>query len=307
MSMVPSVFGSVSPTAAGLIEGVLDKGEQGVRREGSQLLLVHADFCPFANRAWIALLEKEADPKQPKLFDEIHSCYWMGDREPGTACLYSLGVKTVPAVVREGRILSESALVADFVDDLLPGPSLKPQDPTMRFNMNRFREMHAPLVPAFYGYLKAQDAKAQEEWKEKLVALLTTFDTNLGKVEDGPYLCGEQFTLADIDLVGFIERIIHLLSHYRGFTIPAHLSRIQSWWAAVSARASVRVVTAPRGDLSVATQAFEARERVPYLIEVFETYSRNDLPTCREVMAESGAPGDNAYHRFLQSNPKQSE
>ena len=33
------------------------------------LFLRRADFCPYAQRAWIALLEKETDPKQPKNFN----------------------------------------------------------------------------------------------------------------------------------------------------------------------------------------------------------------------------------------------
>jgi hypothetical protein len=32
------------------------------------LTLLQADFCPFANRALIALLEKEADPENPTKF-----------------------------------------------------------------------------------------------------------------------------------------------------------------------------------------------------------------------------------------------
>jgi hypothetical protein len=27
------------------------------------------DFCPYAQRAWIAFLEKEDDPNNPKLFN----------------------------------------------------------------------------------------------------------------------------------------------------------------------------------------------------------------------------------------------
>jgi len=296
---VPSTFGPVSGRATGLIEDLLAKGEHGVRRDGSQLLLLHADFCPFANRAWVSLLEKEADPTQPTLFDEVHSCYFMSERDPGTAILYEMGLKTLPAAVYQGQILSESAHLADFVDDLLPGPALKPSDPLMRFNMNHFREMHAPLVDTFYGFLRAQDEGKREAYRRKMVALLEMLDANLGKF-DGPYLCGSHFTLADIDLIGFIERIMHVLSHHKGFSIPEHLVRIPAWWDAVSVRSSVKVVLAPRSAPSVATQAFEALERVPYLHEVYETYAADDLPVCRSVMAESGAPGYNAYRRHKQ-------
>jgi hypothetical protein len=100
--------------------------------------------------------------------------------------------------------------------------------------------------------------------------------------------------------VGFIERIMIVLSYHRQFATPEHMSAIQTWWEAVSARASVRVVTAPRSTVSVATQAFEETERTAYLKEMYATYAADDLPVCRSVMAESGEPQFNAYRRFKQ-------
>jgi len=299
-----SVFGQPSDVAQKLIEDALDAGEHGARRDGSKLLLIHADFCPFANRAWIAALEKEPDPDSPTLFSELHSCYWMGEKDPGTAVLYELGLKTLPAAVYDGKILSESALVADMIDDVLAGPPLKPADPLMRFNMNRFREQHAGLVDAFYSLLRAQSEQKRTEHRNTLLAQLATLDANLAKF-DGPFLCGEQFTLADIEVVGFVERVIDVLSHYQSFEIPPEMGALLAWWQAVRARPSVRVVRARRSALSVATQAFEGLEREAYLQEIYETYAADDLPVCRREQAEAGRPRHNAYRRLKQRQRKE--
>lgn len=288
-----TAFGPVSQRAASLIDDVFAEGRHAVRPEASQLTIIMADFCPFANRAWIALLEK-----QGAIWSEIHSCYWMGEKDPGTAILYELGLKTLPAAVTEdGHILSESAMVADFIDDRFPGLALKPADPVMRFNMNIFRKQHEPLVDCFYGYLRAQEEEKVLEKRAKLLECLATFEANLAKFE-GPFLCGEHFTLADIDLVGFIERCMVVLPHHKDFVFPSEHSHIHAWWQAVSARPSVKTVTAPRSALSVATQAFEAIEREAYLKEMYETYAADDLPLCRKIQAESGAPQHNAYRKY---------
>lgn len=52
---------------------------------------------------------------------------------------------------------------------------------------------------------------------------MTTLDQDLHEFE-GPYLCGEEFTMADIQIFPFVERIVYELGHYRQFTIPEELS-----------------------------------------------------------------------------------
>lgn len=289
----PSVYGPVPARVSSLIESAL----AGKKQAASDFLLLHADFCPFANRAWIALLEKEGNPEAPTLFDELQSCYWMGKKDAGTEILYDLGLSTVPAAVHRGQIFSESQSVADLIDDLFPTPPLKPANPIMRFNFYRFLEDHSGFPGAFYSFLRAQEQNKQKELSENLLGLLIKFNENLGKIE-GPYLCGNQFTLADINMFGFIERILVVLPHYRNFEIPSHLSNIFSWWKAVTSRASVKVVTSPRHGLSLTTQAFESSDRDSYLKEVYATYAADDLPLCKKIQAELGAPNYNAYRRF---------
>jgi len=225
----------------------------------------------------------------------------MGTKDPGTEALYSLGRRSVPAAVYQGQVMGESGLLADFIDDLLPGPSLKPADPLMRFNMQLMREENGAIVGTFYGLLKTQDDQLEQKktLTDKLYKQLAAMDANCAKFK-GPYLCGEQFTMADIDMFGFIERIIHVLPHYRkDVALPDDLTHLRAWFTAVSARKSIKVVTASRSDVSQRTQAYEATERAPYLVEMYEVYALNDLDTARSVQAKDGAPGHNAYHRHV--------
>merc|ERR1711957_1078049 len=62
-----------------------------------------------------------------------------------------------------------------------------------------------------------QDSTKEEEISKKFTSLLIDIDAvDLTRFEDdGPYLCGRQFTLADIHIFGFIERTIIALQHYK--------------------------------------------------------------------------------------------
>ena len=305
----PSVFGPVPDQIEKQIDasllkyGTLTSGGVEKPRKSDDLVLLHADFCPFANRALLALLEKEPDPTHPRLSLQLEVCYWMAERDPATEILYGLGLKTVPAAIYNGQLFTESQSVADFIDDLFSEAKgfepLKPKEPVMLFNMNRFLEAHRDFPGQFYSFLRAQDDDLlREEKKVRFMGELAKFNESCGKIS-GPFLCGEQFTLADIQMFGFIERTLLVLAHYKKFNVcPRAFSNIHEWWGNVLERPSVKSLRGPRSLLSQAVHAFEEMEREPYLIEVYGTYANDDLPLCRQKMQEAGKPLFNAYMRF---------
>ena len=69
--------------------------------------------CPFAQRAWIALLEKETPFEA--VFEDL------GNKSPAMCAAYKTaspepdGPAKVPILVHEGRTMVESALVAKYV------------------------------------------------------------------------------------------------------------------------------------------------------------------------------------------------
>jgi len=269
----------------------------GMLKKPEALNMIHADFCPFANRVWVALLEKEKNPLSPVLFEETMCSYMLGEKDPGTKILYGTGLKTVPAVIYNGQILTESATLANFIDDLFPANPLKPTYPVMRFNMHCFMESNGPLIGSFYKFLRNQDSSENDILSKKLGDLLIVFNKDLAMFP-GPFLCGELFTLADIHFFGFIERIMITLPHYKNWSFPLELKNILVWYDALKSRPSFKVVTGERSVLSLETHPYEAKGHAEYIIEMYECYANDEIALAKEKLAEAGSPGINAYRRF---------
>jgi glutathione S-transferase len=86
------------------------------------------DSCPYAQRTWIALLEKEENPYSPQLFDlKLVNAY---DKSPVTNAEFisvnPLGL--VPSAVHKGQKLNESLILNEYVEEAIaPKKSLVPR------------------------------------------------------------------------------------------------------------------------------------------------------------------------------------
>eukprot|EP00546_Thalassionema_frauenfeldii_P021527 CAMPEP_0178897090 /NCGR_PEP_ID=MMETSP0786-20121207/1548_1 /TAXON_ID=186022 /ORGANISM="Thalassionema frauenfeldii, Strain CCMP 1798" /LENGTH=321 /DNA_ID=CAMNT_0020567591 /DNA_START=31 /DNA_END=996 /DNA_ORIENTATION=+ len=262
------------------------------------------EYCPFANYVWIALLEKEKDPSNPQLFHPVHVCKLLG-LDPGLSALNKqLGLNVVPALLTcEGQILAESAILADYVDvAFAPAGSLSPSDVIMRFNMNFLIERHSKLSTMYMEFLLCQDSTKYTEFSNSLLNLLGVLNADL-KTYPGPYLLGEQFTLADINIFVFVERIKVVLGHFRSFVIPASLDAFWKWYRTTAARPSVQVVLRDRSATSMQTYSFQdSPSRNQYLIATNECFSRNEYELCKKIIAEKGSPGgSNVYRQYIEN------
>merc|ERR1712176_278551 len=170
---------------------------------------------------------------------------------------YGLGLSTVPAMIHNGQVFTESLELASYIDGVFPGPPLKPVDPTMLFNMNLFLSRHSSLCGFFYTLLRNQDPAKHDEIAKKFNEMLQAFNDDLAKF-DGPFLCGEQFTLADIQLIGFIERAMVVLPYYKKpWCIPVEQTNIYKWYEAVKARDSVKATMVDRPEISLKSYCYE--------------------------------------------------
>ncbi|CAJ1964112.1 unnamed protein product [Cylindrotheca closterium] len=263
--------------------------------------LLHADFCPFANRALIALLEKEENPYDPVLFESVHVCYFLGPKKDrGTGWLYSMGFKTVPVIIDNtmgGQATGESMDVVEKVDAMFSNDPLKPEKQESKDYMNAMIEKHSALIPTIYKVLMDQSVEQQKSFAKTLIEQISEMNEDL-KASKGPYFCGEQFTMADIAIFPFFERLIILLGHYRGFVIPKKLSHVHTWYKTIQQRPSVKVTTSDRNEVSMSTYCFVAKERNKYLVEVYEPYAYNEGDLAKKIGAESSLPGINAYSEY---------
>jgi Glutathione S-transferase len=57
----------------------------------------------------------------------------------------------------------------------------------------------------------------------------------------GPYFLGNQFTLADLHILPFIQRLVVSLRHWKGYSLPQDkFSRLLDWFSLCLERESVK-------------------------------------------------------------------
>ncbi|KAK3103712.1 hypothetical protein FSP39_021246 [Pinctada imbricata] len=197
----------------------------------SPLKLYSAWYCPFAQRAWIALLQKGL----PFEYVEVN---------PYSKPLELLSVNPrglVPAIVQGEKSVYESSVCIEFVDELSRGScQLLPKDPWDRAQARILGDfITKKIVPNYYKMLQSQDVTGQDNAKmemlENLKVLITLMST------DGPYMLGARFGYADIMLVPYTLRL-PVMKFYRNFSVPEtkEFERIHVWMRACHAQSSVQ-------------------------------------------------------------------
>ena len=189
--------------------------------------------------------------------------------EPDYVRLNPKGV--VPTIDHDGKVLIESNVIIEYLEDAFPGPKLRPADPYLaglmrrwiydseeiahpNVNMLSYNARHKLRLQGFpKDELKAIAAKcpnpviarrflrrvdqgvsAQEEADAfaSLDHLLDGMERTLA--EGGPWLLGRDYSLADVAMAPFVNRIEVLP---RPEMVGARLRpRIADWWARMQAR-----------------------------------------------------------------------
>jgi glutathione S-transferase len=149
----------------------------------------------------------------------------------------------IPAIDHDGFALFESRAICRYLNDV-GGGALAPSDAHGRARMEQWisietSEFSGNAMKFVYHHIfqRTQDDAVLETAGKGLDAALRVMESTLGKQL---YLAGEQFTLADIAFMPYVDYTMSTpvkASHYAKY--PAFLS----WWGRVSERASWRKVT----------------------------------------------------------------
>lgn len=179
----------------------------------------------------------------------------------------------VPTLVHDGRVVRESSIISNYLDDLKPMPALKPADPVDRAHMQEWikdsdesgYQAIASINFVTKFRLEIPRDKMEERWKavtdiERLhrqqscvregldspyvLRGIGACDRILGKVEtalsDGrPWIMGDQYTLIEPNLAPFFKvldllRLLHLWLEGR--------PHAQAWWSRLTSRASYKAL-----------------------------------------------------------------
>jgi len=147
----------------------------------------------------------------------------------------------VPVLNDAGKILFESCIINEYLDEQYPNPPLMPKDPHLRgrgrvlvdYGLNY---VHAPYWALRGEMLKKEserDAATVEEKRQTLRHLLQYLEEALN---DKPYFLGEM-SLTDIDLVPRFLR----MEAYGAIPTPS-LPGITAWLSRMKERPSVKAI-----------------------------------------------------------------
>lgn len=222
-------------------------------------------FCPFVQRSWIVLHEKNI----PHQYVEINPY----KKAPEFLALNPRGLVPTLAVPvsRDGETqkpLYESAVICEFLDEAFTGDvaavegiegggkygtPLLTEDPYERARCRLWIDhISNKVVPAFYKFIQHTPDKEYsiEQARDNLHTHIQTFVKEMEDSREGPWFLGQRFSLVDIMLAPWAKRLF-LIDHYKpgGVGIPDKdqegedkeaWARWRTWFEAITNRQSVK-------------------------------------------------------------------
>ena len=171
---------------------------------------------------------------------------------------------TVPGLVDEAVVLSESAVIVDYLDACHPDPPLVPaDDPGERARIRWLARLHdtriEPPLRALFPHMnpaRRDEAVVDAEWRR----LATRLGDLAAATTPAPFLAGERMTLADVVYPATLllgERMAAELG--RALPLPPSLA---AWWARLRGEPPVAAMLdgyAPAVEDWLATKRAEGR------------------------------------------------
>jgi len=246
-------------------------GEATIQRRANianpKFTLYSSWFCPFAQRTWIACEETgveylwkeinpyKVDPNQAGGYTKLsHSLDEKRRRYPDFINASPRGL--VPAVAHTDTTgqqvvaVWESLPSAEYVNTVFGDGSLTPSDPWEKA-MTQIWCDHCTsrIQKEYYAALMAQDEAASRQHLEQCFTECRTLARAMSP--NGPFFWGDRFSMVDVALAPFWQRMIWVGGHYFNLQFPVddpEFHRLDQWWNAVAARPSVKAtfVSRPR-------------------------------------------------------------
>ena len=197
----------------------------------SSLKFYSAWYCPFAQRAWMALLHKGLDFDYIEVDPYRESRWWLDisrNQAKVPVIISTLGNASEPTTV------IDSTRVLEYLEDLTPERNpLYPGDANARAELRFWIDhINERIVPYMYRFLEAeQPGEYRDSSRTALVKGIRELSAAMSP--SVPFFNGSKITAVDLALVPFAYRIDALLDHYRDFSLPnnkAVWSRYQAWF-----------------------------------------------------------------------------
>lgn len=195
----------------------------------SSIELFSNPVCPYAQRSHLVLLEKGIPFKVTEI-----------DLDDPPASFRKVSpYGSVPALRHGDVTVCESGIINEYLDEAFPEPALMPRAPAARARARFWIDFcNTRLAPYFYKLLAEQDTGKRPQRADTLRRALRYAEEQGLNGFQGNYWLGSDPTLVDFAFYPFFERL-HVLHHFRGFSIPKECRRLTGWFASMRARDSV--------------------------------------------------------------------
>lgn len=205
--------------------------------------LYGADYSVYVRIARLTLAEKRAeyDLVPVDIFAEGRPPGWYGALHP---------FSKIPAFEHDGLRLFETTAIARYVDEAFNGPALQPALPRQRAVMNQIVGLldayaYRPLVWDIYVETVSRPREGKTPDDAVVSAALRRAETCLATLAalkaPGPWLLGEQLTLADLHAAPMFGYFMQ--AEMSGPMLARHAA-LSDWWQTMQARESF-LVTSP--------------------------------------------------------------
>lgn len=201
------------------------------------LTLVSHDLCPYVQRAAITLLEKDV-PFDRVTIDLAAKPDWFLVISPH-------GKVPLLRVTRPGggeKVLFESNVICEYLEETQPGRKLHPADPLDRAEHRAWMEFGSSILSDLYRLETTRDPAVFEQKRRSIADKFGRVEAVLGA---GPWFAGASFSLVDA-VFAPIFRYFDLFDRLVDLGTFAAVPRVRAWRAALAIRPSVIQAAVPR-------------------------------------------------------------
>jgi glutathione S-transferase len=199
--------------------------------------LYSAALCPFAHRTRLTLAEKGLEPRLIEI-DLRNKPHWFAALSPHGK---------VPLLRMGEAVVWETAVIDEYLEEMLPQPALLPRDPLARARARAWiRFADSRLYENTRRLLHAGGVAEQCAARDAIATDLRFMEEEafVRASSPGPYWLGREFSLVDITFLPWFEQRA-VLEELRGFAWPESCERLLRWYHDVAQRPAVQAQSRP--------------------------------------------------------------
>jgi glutathione S-transferase len=199
--------------------------------------LFTAELCPFAMRVRLALAEKDVPAREIEIDPRNRPDWFLKIAPHGQ----------VPLLRHDGKLVWESSVICEYLDEAFPVRRLLPGACHERAEARMWITFaDARLYASTRRLLYSTDPVLRASILAELADALRVLEGRAPAFcKERPYLLGAKVTLADLALYPWFEQAA-VLERYFGFQISEYRG-LAAWQEAISLRDSVKAIGKPPG------------------------------------------------------------